>query len=490
MIAGIGTRGGRLFNLANNGITIAGFALTTVSGLLIVTFLIVNLFGGLHKNPYVGTFAFLVLPAFFVTGLVAMPVGMLIRRRRLLRIGSTQEELEAYPKLDFNSPQVRRFVTLVLGLTAVNAVILGRDLVSRRRAHGQRRLLRHDLPHGHAARVHRLPGLARTRGWPASSATSARARRGSCKAKVDGLRQVWHTTMNTYQPARSRRRSHTLRPARETCEQCHWPAKHHGDKLRVFARYAADEANTPSYTAMLLKHRRRQPRPRPPRRHPLVAHLLRQPDPLRRRRRAAAGDRLGRADDAGRRGPRLHPGGRGAARGRRDLEPRPGSWTASTATTGRPTSSSRRARPSTTSSSAARSCAKLPFFKREAVRAIQGDYPTHDDRRRRGARGRPRLLPERAPRGVGGPQPAWSSAGADAAAEVYGRTVFPEMKTNWETHPNHIGHEESPGCWRCHDDALATADGEHVIPQDCDTCHVFLVEDSPELPDLAALVNG
>ena len=64
------------------------------------------------------------------------------------------------------------------------------------------------------------------------------------------------------------------------------------------------------------------------------------------------------------------------------------------------------------------------------------------------------------------------------------------MKTNWETHPNHIGHEESPGCWRCHDDELATADGKHVIPADCDNCHAFLVEDSPELPDLAALVNG
>ena len=80
--------------------------------------------------------------------------------------------------------------------------------------------------------------------------------------------------------------------------------------------------------------------------------------------------------------------------------------------------------------------------------------------------------------------------GADSAALIYGRTVFPAMETNWETHPNHIGHEESPGCWRCHDDEMATEDGKHVIPMECDNCHIFLVEDSPEPPDLEALVNG
>ncbi len=64
------------------------------------------------------------------------------------------------------------------------------------------------------------------------------------------------------------------------------------------------------------------------------------------------------------------------------------------------------------------------------------------------------------------------------------------METSWETHPNHIGHEDSPGCFRCHDEELSTADGEHVISMDCETCHAFLVEDSDAPPDLATLVNG
>jgi hypothetical protein len=82
--------------------------------------------------------------------------------------------------------------------------------------------------------------------------------------------------------------------------------------------------------------------------------------------------------------------------------------------------------------------------------------------------------------------------GAEAASEVFGRNVFPEMNTNWETHPNHIGHpnpdtdEGFAGCWRCHDDKLSTADGEHTIPQDCDNCHVFLAEGTDNPPDFAA----
>ena len=81
-------------------------------------------------------------------------------------------------------------------------------------------------------------------------------------------------------------------------------------------------------------------------------------------------------------------------------------------------------------------------------------------------------------------------SGAAAAARVYARSFFPEMQTTWETHPNHIGHEDFPGCFRCHDEELATADGEHLISMDCENCHAFLVEDAGEPPDLAAMING
>ena len=486
MSAAKGKGRGRLFNLANNAITVTGFALTTVSGLLILTFLVVNLLGGLHESPYIGMFAFGVLPAIFVVGLLLMPIGMLLRRRRLARLGTSPEALEAYPSLDFNDPKLRRVATIVLALTAVNLVILGSTsflavehtetvAFCGETCHSvmqPEHTAYADSPHSRVACVqcHIGPGAS----W-------------FVRSKMDGLRQVWHTVMNTYhRPIETPLR--TLRPARETCEQCHWPNKHHGDKLRVFARFASDEANTPSYTAMMLKTGGGS--------LDLGAHggihwwHIYSDNRIRyvaadERREEIAWVAL------------TTPAGEVRVYTRAGEEPPAADTISSQARImdcidchNRPThlfQSPDRAVDSVLERVA--ELQRLPWFKREAVRAIKGDYPSHGEGV---AAVRDAVLdfyrtelPE-----VWADQTRLAERGADAAAEIYGRTVFPHMKTNWETHPNHIGHEDSPGCWRCHDGEMATSNDEHVIPADCENCHLFLVEDSPELPDLAALISG
>jgi hypothetical protein len=47
------------------------------------------------------------------------------------------------------------------------------------------------------------------------------------------------------------------------------------------------------------------------------------------------------------------------------------------------------------------------------------------------------------------------------------------MKTNWETHPNNIGHLYSSGCFRCHDGEHISNTGK-VIAKDCNVCHTVL----------------
>ena len=74
----------RLPKTAQNPLTSTGIFLTTVSALLFVLLFFVDLFG-LHTNPYLGMVAFLVLPAFFLLGLVLIPVGMVRERQRLAR---------------------------------------------------------------------------------------------------------------------------------------------------------------------------------------------------------------------------------------------------------------------------------------------------------------------------------------------------------------------------------------------------------------------
>jgi hypothetical protein len=53
---------------------------------------------------------------------------------------------------------------------------------------------------------------------------------------------------------------------------------------------------------------------------------------------------------------------------------------------------------------------------------------------------------------------------------IYAKNVFPEMRVNWGTYPNNTGHNDSPGCFRCHDGNHASSDGR-VISNDCATCH-------------------
>lgn len=74
------------------------------------------------------------------------------------------------------------------------------------------------------------------------------------------------------------------------------------------------------------------------------------------------------------------------------------------------------------------------------------------------------------------------AAAAAVLSEIYHANVFPAMNVTWGTYLNHLGHESSPGCFRCHDEEHATVDGT-TISQDCSTCHSLLAmeEEDPEI---------
>jgi hypothetical protein len=50
------------------------------------------------------------------------------------------------------------------------------------------------------------------------------------------------------------------------------------------------------------------------------------------------------------------------------------------------------------------------------------------------------------------------------------------MKVTWNLYPNHIGHQDSPGCFRCHDNKHKTETGEK-IGKKCSTCHTIVAEE-------------
>jgi hypothetical protein len=62
-----------------------------------------------------------------------------------------------------------------------------------------------------------------------------------------------------------------------------------------------------------------------------------------------------------------------------------------------------------------------------------------------------------------------------AIAEIqngYSNNIFPFMKSSWKAYPNNIGHMESNGCYRCHNNKHATETGK-VISKDCNLCHII-----------------
>jgi hypothetical protein len=65
---------------------------------------------------------------------------------------------------------------------------------------------------------------------------------------------------------------------------------------------------------------------------------------------------------------------------------------------------------------------------------------------------------------------------------IYQTYFFPEMKTDWQAHPNNIGHLYSSGCFRCHDGEHVSNTGK-VIRNDCNICHTMLDQTASLAPD-------
>jgi hypothetical protein len=124
----------------------------------------------------------------------------------------------------------------------------------------------------------------------------------------------------------------------------------------------------------------------------------------------------------------------------------------------------------------------LPFIKKEAVAALRADYPTREAARQ-GIADRINKFYQ----GKGSQSdPAAVARAIEAVQAIYATNIFPDMKVTWGVHPNNIGHQDSPGCFRCHDGNHTSADGK-TIPNDCATCHDLLAmeeKDPKVLKDL------
>jgi hypothetical protein len=462
---------------AHNGVTLAGAALTTSSALTLIGFWLVDLVRGEPQHPYAGIILFLVLPAFFVLGLLLMPLGVLLRRRRARARG---EVPEVFPRPDLASPVVRRGLRLVLALTAVNVVLLGTA--------SYRGVEYMDSTQfcGRACHSVMAPEYTAYLNSPHSRVACVQCHIGPgasyfVKAKLSGARQLLAVNLKTYsRPIKSPVKE--LRPARETCEQCHWPQMFHGDMFLVRTHYGDDEKSTPATTALVLKvGGRRGP-------GAVGIHGRHLSDSARisyvsideKRQvipKVISTDANGKTTEYVSTELKATP--EQLAKGEHrvmdciDCHNRPSH------TFEMPDRAVDR---SLTAGTLSR---ELPFIKKTAVELLKRTYPDRTTAVRDMTAGITGFYKTSHPEAYASHR-ALVEAAAQEVAAIYERNVFPEMRVAWGTYPNNIGHEDFLGCFRCHDENHKTADGK-AITQDCDTCHTFLAQEESDPKVLAPL---
>jgi len=114
----------------------------------------------------------------------------------------------------------------------------------------------------------------------------------------------------------------------------------------------------------------------------------------------------------------------------------------------------------------------LPYIKREAVIALDGDYETTEQALAGIEQHLQGFYEEEEPEVLEEQAKDLSNAIRQVQA-IYRNTIFPEMKARWASHPDNNGHRDFPGCFRCHNEDMVSEDGEPIF-QDCESCHIVL----------------
>jgi nitrate/TMAO reductase-like tetraheme cytochrome c subunit len=417
-------------------------------------------------NPYLGIITYIILPAFLAFGLLVIMAGMLIERRRRRR--SPDSEIAPFPKIDLNEPRQRHWTIAILGLTFV---FVCASAFGSYRAYEYTESVEFC---GQACHTVMKPEAV------AFAATShARIRCVDChvghgaesyaRSKFSGARQLLALMANNYsRPVETP--VHNMRPADQTCEQCHWPSKFYGAQIKTFNHYAYDEQNSLRQTRMLINVGGGTPESGPVAGihwHMNLANEItfistdkqRQVIPWVRVK-----DRNGNVTEYFDRTRPLTSEQITTAEKRRmdciDCHNRP-------AHTYLPPDLA-----VDQSLAAGRLDPALPYLKRQVVEVLNQPYSTEaeavnsiashlDEFYRTNYRELYAQKPEAIKTVIGETQ------------QIFKTYFFPEMKTNWATHPNNIGHLYSSGCFRCHDGEHVSSTGK-LIRNDCNICHTVL----------------
>ncbi len=451
-----------------NFISLAGAILAGVVLCIIILLILLDAFSP-SKTPYFGILTYIILPVFLVIGLIIIPIGALRERRRQLR-GLAAQRL---PKVDLNNPQHMRSVIFFVTTTCILALFtsLGTyrafEFTESVTFCGQ---LCHSVmkpefvayqnsPHARVACVDCHVGHGAE--W-------------YVRSKLSGAYQVYSVLFNKYErpiptPIEN------LRPARETCEQCHWPQKFYGKKQITRTHFMEDEENTRWDYNLLLRigggsgidlTRESNIHWHINNKVEFITTDARHQDiPWVRSVDENGTVRIFKSEGADDLNLAEHPM---QTMDCIDCHNRPAhiyrypQFTINKAMV------------------AGKISTEIPEIKLKAMEilaACEEDSLTEQGMKRIEEELNSFYKSEY-------PDVYESNKGQiDAAVEglqtIFQNNYFPEMKANWRAYPNNIGHISAPGCYRCHDGKHRTENDE-VISNDCNICHLIVEQGNGE----------
>ena len=444
----------RLSTLARHPLAIAGAVVTTASAVVFVT-LVIAMLAGMFTNPYAGLVIFIGIPVVFAIGLLLIPAGMSLERRKLLRHPTAVSE---WPVIDFRRAEVRRTSLLIAGLTAVNIVII---LLA-----GYGGLHAMETPGfcGQACHTPMQPQFQAWQGAMHSGVACVQCHIGEgaaalVHAKLSGVRQLVMVATNTYPKPIPPGAKMPPGAQAETCKSCHQPGRPIGDRIRVIREYADDEANTETMTAlqMLMSVTKSSERAIHWHADPAVrveyvaTDEERQTIPYVRVTDAKGQVKEFVAKDTKEEVIRSE---------RRTMDCIDCHNTVGHPISPTPEQAVDRAM------AAAMVSHELPYARRESVRLVKESYPSQEAGVRAIEEGLRNFYRTQA--GSIDQQALTRTVGA--VQDLYRRNVFPAMNVTWGTYPDNKGHITSTGCFRCHDDSHEAKDGS-TISGDCEYCH-------------------
>lgn len=414
-------------------------------------------------NPYLGILTLGVIPLMFVAGLALVPVGLYLARQQIrLKVAATPDEERRGIGL-----RLAKFFAI---LTAVN-LLIGTQITMKALHHMDsvefcgatcHSMNLHlaaygESPHQQVActECHVAPGF-----------------RGFVASKMSGTRQLWETMTNSYpRPVQSAIETGRMVPSNVTCEQCHSSQKFSGVSLRVKAKYLEDEKNTETYTVLMNLvgggylggiHGRHFGQG--------VEISYYAEDPARstvswvQYKNARTGEVREYTAD----------GGKSPAPATKftmqcvDCHNRPAH------TFDKPETAVDRA------IARGHIPASLPYIRKKGVEFLVAGYASSAEADRKIGEAVTDFYRTTYPE-VSSKQAKEVEAAAKSLRHIYSVNVSPEMKTDWGTYTNQLGHMDFPGCFRCHG-ALSSKDG-NIINDDCSVCHEMLAveEKDPEI---------